>query len=59
VLDDGFSLHPKHAGGKTKKKKNSVVLAVCTFPYTGTNSINSSLINGKINGKVIPVISEV
>jgi len=35
------------------------VLAVCTFPYTGTNSINSSLINGTIKGKVIPVISEV
>ena len=44
-----------------QKKKNihSVVLTVCTFPYTGTNSINSSLIKVKIKGKVIPVISEV
>ena len=54
MLDDGFLLHPKHA-----VKKNSVVLTAYTFPYTGTNSISSSLIKGKIKGKVIPVISEV
>lgn len=35
------------------------MLTVYTFPYTGTNSINSSLIKGKIKGKVIPIISEV
>jgi len=33
-------------------------LTVCTFPYTGTNWINSSPIKGKIKGKVIPVIIE-
>jgi len=42
-----------------KKKTNSAVLTVCTFPYTGTNSINSSLTKVKIKGKVIPVITEV
>jgi len=58
VLDDGFSLHPKHAAAvttttTTTTKTNSVVLTVYTFPYTGTNSINSSLIKSKIKGKVI------
>jgi len=42
-----------------KKNINSVVLTVYTFPYTGTNSINSRLIKGKIKGKLIPAISGV
>jgi hypothetical protein len=37
---------------------NSVLLAVCTSPYNGTNSISSSILKGKIKGKVVPLINE-